>query len=161
MVRTTLGAEVDTTVTVSGSEDVEFLSADSTVTVPAGGSEETIVRPPTGSIYVLLSLRLAVGSVSGSSTGEHGFIVNSESLRIGALAALSNNTDGAAYDLSHIQSATSNQQPIAPGDQTTAVRGLRAGPSNGFLIRYVNSTDASQADNREIRLWLRKIQVSE
>lgn len=161
MVRTTLGAEVDTTVTVSGSESVDQIDASSSTTVSASQGENVIVRPPSGTIYDLLALRLTAEPPAGSSSGNHSITLRSEDLFIGAVDLESFHSDPLEYTSSEIIDASANQVPSSSAAQAQAVRGLRADNSSGFLIRYFNDTDADQTQNRIIRLWVREIQVSD
>jgi len=161
VVRTTLGAEVDTTVTVSGSESVEYIRADSTDTLAADGSESIVVRPPTGFVFELLAYRFEVDAPSSSGSDVHAMILKSESRTIDLLQANSTDTDDIVYKANHIVTGTTKQSPPTATAQALATRGARADSGNGFLIQYFNTSTATQTDSRTIRLWVREIAVSE
>lgn len=159
MVRTSLGAQFTANVDVRGAESVVTVTADSTSNIPAGGELVDIVRPPTGFIYELISLRFVAQPPSGSTTGVHRVTVRPEGAFMFSLLAESNHNDRLALGASAIQQGTSRQSPSSPSAQVQALRGLRAGPATGFKLLYKNATDAAQANTRQVRLWLRRIEV--
>jgi hypothetical protein len=161
MVRTTRGGEVEASVTIEGSESVDFIEADRSTSIPANGQETVTLRPPVGSIYVLISARVTVRPPSDATSGTHVFQIKSENSIINNLTLESDHTDNLIYDNSFIQEGTVNQRPTSPGNQTLAVKGLRADPVNGFAVEYFNLTDAEQTNLRQIRLSVREIQVAE
>lgn len=161
MVRTTLGAEVDTTVTVSGSESVVFLDASQGSTVSANQGENVVVRPQPGFVFELLSLRARIPAVSGTAGSNHFVELRSESQSISSFFARSGGDKVIFYDTSYIRSATIEAQPPSTTAQTLAVRGLRADPSNGYEFRYQNGTSQDQSSSRDYQLWVRRIRVED
>lgn len=161
MVRTTLGAEVETTVTVSGAEAVDFLTLDQSSTVPANTDNVTIARPPDGFIYELVTVRLVADGVSSATSGGHGWALESESLDTVVLKFSSAPTDFVAYNTSTVSKATSRSTPSDPTAQSLLLRGLRFDSTDGLAIRYFNSTNADQTQTRNIEAWVRQIQVAE
>jgi len=161
MVRTTLGAEVETTVTVSGSESVDFLTLDKTSTVSSRSVERTIVTAPAGSVYELVTVKLQASGISAATSGKHGWLVGSDSLSGGILSFNSNAGDDVEYDFSTVRSGTKIQLPSDPAAQSLVLRGLRFDSTDGLNLRYRNDTDADQPGRRNIELWVREIQVSE
>jgi len=161
VVRTTLGAEVETTVTVSGSESVDYLTATQGGTVSANGREDVNIRAPSGSVYELLALVAVIPGIGGTSGQSHELRIRSESEGIKVLTAGSNGPDFIIINDQIVQNATGTQNPSTEIAQQNAVQGLRADSSNGFQLRYVNNTSNDQTGNRIYRLWLREITVSE
>jgi hypothetical protein len=161
MVRTTLGAEVETTVTVSGSESVEYLDATSGGTISANTQETILVRPPAGAIYELLSFKAIAQDFGAASDGEHDITLRSEAERIAALRIQADAANDILYAQSHILRGNLRQDPPDVTAQTLAPRGLRASASNGFEFLYRNQADADQTRDRGIQLWVRKIEVSQ
>jgi len=161
VVRTTLGAEVDTTVTVSGSESVDFLNADRTTNIPSGGAESVTVRPPSGSIYELLGLRLSIDGISGEGATSHFLKVRSEAEIIGVINGSSVGDSDISFRFGYWRTATDNSEPESTTAQTTVIQGLRADDTNGYLVRYDNGTNSAQTATRQYRFWVREIEVSE
>jgi len=161
VVRTTLGADVETTVTVSGSESVDYLDITQTTTVSAGGRENVNVRAPSGAVYELLALVAAIPGIAGTSGKTHELRVKSESEGIKVLTAGSNGPDFITIDNQIVKRATNIQRPSTEIAQQSAVQGLRADSSNGFQFRYLNDTNSDQTGTRTYRLWVRQIRVSE
>jgi len=163
MVRTTLGAEVETSVTVSGSETVDFVAETFTSSLASNATQEIVIRPPSGFLYELRALRFfAFGpSRSGATSGSHKAVLQSETSRINVLSLTSNHDTLLRYENSHITDADISSQPPSTTAQTLAVRGLRADAQSGFLLAYENNTNSSTSETRAIQLWVRQIQVSE
>jgi len=161
MVRTTLGAEVETSVTVSGSESIDFITKDRASTVASGGFDSIIIRPPAGRIYELLGLRVVAPAPNGASSGTHKFTIQSETNQVSPLQGISNHTDPVIYRRAYLKSATDTQDPPDTTAQALAPKGLRADESNGYNLFYKNDTDVAQTGAREQRLWVREIKVSE
>lgn len=159
MVRTTLGAEVSTEVTVAGSESVDFLRVRETGNVSGGTTERTNVRAPAGRVYELLGLRFDVSEVSSTASGQHLVQLQSESESIRALSANSSGSDDVTYTASNFESATSSQSPSTDVAQLLAPRGLRADDTNGYQFSYSNLTGSTQTGARTYRLWVREIKV--
>jgi len=157
MVRTTLGAEVETNVTVAGSESVDFLSVDQSTDVADGTNDVVIVRPPSGFLYELVSLGMLVRSTGG--TGEHRLIVQSEAQRVTILRGVSDGTTTIRYQGGTFSSANIEAIPSSSGQGSQQVRGARIDSGNGLAFEYQNRSGATQTDNRRLRLWVRKIQV--
>jgi hypothetical protein len=160
MVRTTLGAEVDTTVSVSGSESVEFINADLSDTIPAGGQTFIDIRPPDGSIYVLLAMLLDIDDPNGSSTGDHEVRFQSEKAVVELIFAQSDHTERLKYDDKTITFGNLTKLPTGEAAQALATQGPRADDTNGFQLDYRNNTDVDQTSGITFRLWVRKVQVS-
>jgi len=161
VVRTTLGAEVETTVTVSGSESVDYINRDQSTTLPSGGSETIIVRPPTGFVYELLDLSIFIRDVAPASSGTHEFIVSSEAERIDFLKSDGDHTKDLGYRINGLIGGVSVNEPDNTTAQLIAPQGKRADETRGFLIKTFNRTDADQTDTRQYRLWVRQIQVAD
>ncbi len=160
MVRTTLGAEVETSVTVAGSESVETVNIDQDQTLPAGANETLLVRPPSGFIYVLLGVKIFIRGVSGASSDTHQVNLQSEADNISVLEGRSSGEKPIEYQHAHFVSATVSSSPTAPGDSTRSVRGIRASDTAGFVLKYFNPDSQDQTSTRQYRLWVRRIQVS-
>jgi len=161
MVRTTLGAEVETTVTVSGSESVDYLDARRSSTVSANSAELITVRPPAGFVYELITIKLDIRGISGEGSAQHQVGLQSETLGITTLFGRSSGDDRLRYQTSHWANASQSKQPPDVAAAVTAVKGLRADDSNGFQIRYQNQTASDQTGDRIYQLWVRQIEVGE
>jgi len=161
VVRTTLGAEVDTTVTVSGSESTDFIEQTRSTALSAGASETINVRPPTGKIYELLAFRFRALSPGGAAGDRHILFLRSESKAIAVLAGIASGDKELQYNTSFFQDADDTQRPPTAAAQTAAVKGIRADATNGFQVFYQNDTAVSQTNDRETKLWVREIEVSE
>jgi len=161
MVRTTLGAEVETDVTVQGSESAELVNLDQSDTVPGGGSEVVTLRPPAGSIFELLSARVVVRDVSSTASDNHDFTIQTETQDVRVLQARGSADANLSYSKSEITSANVFQLPSSTTAQLLSVRGLRASPQSGIQVEYRNFTSTSQTQDRTYRFAVREIQVSE
>jgi len=161
MVRTTLGAEVETTVTVSGSESVDFIDATQSGTVSAGNTEIATVSAPTGFIYELLALKVTIPIPGSATSGSHDLLLTSQEERINRLFMQSDNTANLTYDNGVISSANTVQKPPNNVSQTLATGGLRADDTNGYRLRYRNGLDVDQPNDRRYKLWARQIEVGE
>lgn len=161
MVRTTLGAEVETEVTVSGSEDVKYVNADSNATIPAGGRETITIRSPTGTVFEMLTVRLRAFGISGQASEDHNLRLRSEAEQIRSLLFISAGDKALEYADSRVASGTISQRPETTTSQTLAVKGLRATDTNGYQVQYRNNTSASQTGRLTVRLWVRQIEVGE
>lgn len=159
MVRTTLGAEVETTVTVSGSESVDFVRADATATLSANNQESVIIRASEGEIYEVISASLQARSVDSQASKTHFIRVKSETQNIVVALGRSNGDSDIKYQRSYWNQADDLAAPEPPGDQTAALRGLRIGSNNGLVIQYKNFTNFDQTTRRRFRFWVRVIQV--
>lgn len=161
MVRTTLGAEVETSVTVQGSESVDFINLDQSTTVPAGQEETITLRPPTGFVYEILTARLQAPAIPGSATNTHDISVQTELETIRVLQLRSDATTKAEYARGFIRSGNQRQNPPTATAQTLAVRGLRASPQAGISVTYRNFSSTDQTAQRRYRFAVRQIQVAE
>jgi len=161
VVRTTLGAEVETSVTVSGSESVDYINRDQTTDLPAGDREVVIVRPPAGFVYELLGLRFLVRDIPAATTGSQEVQVQSEAERIGILAVKGSQSDNLNYTAEGLSGGTVFADPADTTSQILAPRGLRADENRGFRFRTFNRTDADNSVPRQYRLWVRQIQVGD
>jgi len=159
MVRTTLGAEVETNVSVSGSESVTFLEFDQTETVPANTTENATIRAPQGSILELLSLDLFIPNHGTASDGDHRFDLRSESQAIPVLSIVSDAGVNIQYSFSTVNTGNIAQTPSTDVAQGEAVRGIRADENNGFQFNYRNRSSVDQTSRRRYSLWVRQIQV--
>jgi hypothetical protein len=161
MVRTTLGAEVETSVTVQGTESVDFINLDRTTTVAAGEQEEIILAPPTGFVYEILSARLTVPLISSSASSIHELNVSSQVAQIRVLSIQSDSTNRMDYARGFIRDGNQRKHPPTATAQTLAVRGIRASPQAGIAIVYRNFSSTDQTDLRKYRIAVRQIQVGE
>jgi hypothetical protein len=161
MVRTTLGAEVETTVTVSGSESVDFLEIEPTTDIPTGQDERIVIRPPSGALYELIAATLLASSPGGNSTDTHQLTIQSEQKFIALLNIVSSGDKRILFASNVVQDGDVTQTPGSDAAQTVAVRGARAGRQDGFTIRYLNRSGATQTNSRRYRLWVREIEVGE
>jgi len=161
VVRTTLGAEIDTTVTVSGSESVEYLSDDFASPIAANSLMSKVIRPPDRFVYELLSIRLGVGSGTGDSTGTHNMFLRSESAQVSVILGKATGDQPLEYVNNYWNSADISADPDTTAAQVQSPRGVRADPSNGYEIFYINNTANAQNSDVTVRLWLRQIEVSE
>jgi hypothetical protein len=161
MVRTTLGAEVDTTVTVSGSESVNFIEIDQTGSVSPNTAETTLLTAPQGSVIELLGAKLGVRQPSAPTSGTHRLQVRSAVGNIEAVFLESNHNTRLLYDTGLIQFADVRAVPTTEVAQQQAIRGYRADSTNGINLRYVNVTDAAISEKRKYRLWTRQIEVAD
>jgi hypothetical protein len=159
MVRTTLGAEVETNVTVSGSESVEFLEIKRTSDVLTGDREATAVRPPAGSLYELIAASLLVDDPGGNSTDTHRLDVQSESETIPILNIISSGDKQIELINNTVTDGDVNQNPGTDAAQVLTLKGARASNENGYQFRYINKSGATQTGRRRYRLWLREIEV--
>jgi len=160
MVRTTLGAEVETTVTVSGSESVDYLNLDQTSDIPDADSQTTIVRPPSGSVYELLAIILVSTPPSTADSGLHEIQMKSETAEIPLLFMRSDHTTLVRYRRGNINRANLVQQPANDQILIQLLQGLRFDEDNGLEITVSNELNTVQTETREIRLWVREIQVA-
>jgi len=161
VVRTTLGAEVETTVNVSGSEDVDFINADISAPISAGNNVIRTVRPPTGALYELISLRLEAANPGGSSGDSHDITLRTELQGITTLVGVASGDQRLRFNGSFFQDADSVQRPPTPAAQITAIKGSRASETAGFDLRYRNKTAVTQTTDVKIRLWVREITVGD
>jgi hypothetical protein len=161
VVRTTLGAEVDTTVTVSGSESVEYISADFTPPIAANTGVSTIIRPPNRFVYELLSFRMTIDSGTGDASGNHSVLVRSETEQVNILAGKATGDQPLQYDTNYWQAADISADPDTTAAQVQSPRGVRADSGNGYEIFYNNNTANVQNSGIAVRLWLQQIEVSE
>jgi hypothetical protein len=161
MVRTTLGAEVETSVTVQGSEAVDFLEADQSTDVVDTGSDSSIIRAPANRIYELVALKIIIRDPGGTTDGFHRLRVQSESEGIELLRAESDGTTNIIYRSGGYQAANLVSQPTGAGNGSLVVRGARVDETNGLEILYDNRSGATQTRTRLIRVWVREIQVGE
>jgi len=160
MVRTTLGAEVETTVTATGSEGVETINLDDDTTVAAGTSDTKVVRPPTGEVYELQQIRFTYQPTNGTESG-HTVNLRLEGTAVGYGFYGSNPGTAIEYGDSTVKAADVQQLPTDSVSQLLAPRGIRADSSNGYRITYNNTTGADQTALRELKLLVRSIQVGE
>jgi len=161
MVRTTLGAEVETSVTVEGSESVDIVVVTGSGTVAGGSSEEVILRAPAGVIYEILAVNLRVDAVSSTATDIHFVRLQSESKSVNVVQGNSDANTKILYQSSHFTKANQGQRPPDVAAQGPTVSGLRADSSAGFQFQYVNNSSQDHTDARRYKLWLRQIQVGE
>lgn len=161
MVRTTLGAEVETSVTVSGSESVDYINADKSTTLPSGDSESIIIRPPTGFVYEVLTLTFIVPGVSSATSGTQRIDFESEEERISTLTAKASQSNDLTYDSRALTGGSSIEAPPNTTAQIIAPRGLRGDETRGFRFFTQNNTNADNTNERRYRLWVRQVQVSE
>jgi len=160
MVRTTLGAEVETTVTATGSEGVETINLDDDTTVAAGTTDTKVARPPTGEIYELQQIRFKYPATNGTETA-HSVDLGVEGTAAGYGLYASNPGSDITYEDSTLKAADREQVPADSVSQLLAPRGIRADSSNGYRIIYKNLTGADQTALRELRLLVRSIQVGD
>jgi len=161
VVRTTLGAEVETTVTVAGSEELDLITAFESGSVPPLTAENTTITAPSGFIFEVLSAKLLVGAISGAGGNLQRISVRSGGGEITYTEAESKPTSQLLYNAGYWPEADVSSEPAAPGDQTAAVRGIRIDDTVGITLRYNNRTDTAQTGRREYELLVRKIQVTE
>jgi len=159
VVRTTLGAEVDTTVTVSGSESVELVDLTQSGSVSSGNAEVVSLTAPTGFVFEVLSVTLIVRGISGAGGINQKLSIRAGGGKLVIAGATSSPTSPVRYNQSYWIQADVEANPASPGDQTAAVRGTRADDSIGINIRYKNNTDSNQTADREYKLLVRRIQV--
>jgi hypothetical protein len=160
VVRTTLGAEVDTTVTVSGSESVDYLTVDQTNDLGSGNTRLTTIRPPAGNVYELLGIRLTCNVPGTASSGSHGFDVESETAAVRLLDLKSDHTKQVEYSRGEVTAANKTALPKSAVAQVQVLKGLRFDENNGLDISYTNNLDITQTRDRFIRVWVRQIEVS-
>jgi len=160
MVRTTLGAEVETTVNVTGAESVEFIRSDIGGPIPDGSEASAVIRPPTGFLYELISIRLFAPNPGGTSSGTHELRVRTESKQIGILLGTASGDKRLFFNQNIWVDADDRQRPFNQAGQTTAVAGGRASETAGITVRYLNRSTVSQSSDITVRLWVRKIQVA-
>jgi len=163
MVRTTLGAEVETTVTVSGSETVDFISEGFSSSVASGDNQLITIRPPAGFIYELRAFNFFAlnPASSGATTGTHQMRLKSESKQVTVLTLEASHNKLLRYQNGHAADADVSENPPATTAQTNVVKGLRAGAQNGYQIEYKNRTDSSTSELRRVKLWVRQIEVAQ
>jgi hypothetical protein len=161
VVRTTLGAEVETTVSVSGSEGVAREFLDQSTSLADNTTEIVSVAPPSGVVYELLALKVSVRGVSGATGNDHRVEVAHEATGQTVLTMTSNPTDRIDYRDNIVNTATRTQRPSTEIAQLMTVRGLRADSTRGFRIAYRNRTGLSQTQTRQYRFVFREIQVEE
>jgi len=161
VVRTALGAEVETSVSVQGSESVRFIDATQTGTVSSGGSESVVVTAPPGTVLELLGLTVVVQLPSSATAGDHTVDILSDTKQIVVLLMRSDSTARIFYGTGFIQEANLISDPPTVRAQQEAIRGYRVDDTNGLEIVYSNQLDAAQSDDRQYKLWAREIQVAE
>ncbi len=161
MVRTTLGAQVETNVTVTGSESVEYLDFSQSGNVPDGSLEQTVVRASPGTIFEFINLDVTIPSPGGTSTDTHSLAVVTESPNVNVLFARSDGATPVGYRRNFISSGNDIQDPPTAAAQSLAIRGLRADENNGILLIYSNKSGATQTSDRTYKLSVRVIQVKE
>jgi len=160
MVRTTLGAEVETTVTVSGSEAVDFVSVDSTPNLADGDEEVIVFRPPDGVIYEVMGLRFDALSPSGSDTGDHGFRLRFEGQDINILHIRASGNKRCQTLNGEAAFADVFALPPDPAAFQAQTHGMRLDSTGGLQLRYRNRSGAIQGNRREVRFAVRAITVS-
>jgi hypothetical protein len=160
MVRTTLGAEVDTTVTATGSEGVDIINLDDDTTVADGTADTKVVRPPTGEVYELQQIRFRYRATNGAGF-EHTVSFGLEGTTVGYGFYASNPGTDIRYGNSTVRAADRTQRPADSVSQLLAPRGIRADSSTGYQIIYNNVSGADQTAPRELQLLVRSIQVGE
>lgn len=161
MVRTTLGAEVDTTVTVSGSESVDFVDLSQTSTLTAGSEETVRLTAQSGTVIETLGFKLAAPQVSAATSGFHFAQLQVGGIGIRALNLNSLNDAGLNYQTGAIQTANNGGSPSDPSAQQQAPLGLRADNVSPITIKYSNQLDVDQTNSRTYQFALRVITVSE
>jgi len=161
VVRTTLGAEVETSVTVSGSESVDFVKSKQTANISDGDNETVTIRAPTGTVYEVITAVVIARGISGQGSGSHRILVRSQTQKINILNGATDGDKDLLYLEENFRPSVNSQRPSTETAQLFAVKGVRIDDTNGLQFKYINNTGATQTTAREYTLWVREIQVGE
>jgi len=153
-------SELSTGVRTYQAESAEWISADQTASLASNANETVNVRAPSGYIYELVGLYLAVLPPDGATSGTHEFYVYTEAAGVTLLLGESNYNSMLSYDYNHWRNADVTALPPSDISQLMIIRGVRLDNSTGVGVRYRNLTDVSQNKERLIRMHVRKIKVS-
>ena len=161
MVRTTLGAEVETTVSVQGAEQLKIIDATITSDIPNTVKETVIVRSNTGTVFNVRGIRVTTGSPGGQSSKQHDVFLKVEGTAINQLTATASGDKPIAINDNIIQDADKDKVPSTEQAQATVLQNLTADDSNGLSIEYRNISGATQTNRILIQVLVREVRVSE
>jgi len=152
MVRTTVGTIAEATISAQRAESVTPISANQTSTVSSGGSAQTTVTAPTGTVLEILGLQIIIDPPPGASTGDHIFFIRGPNLEVRYLACRSGFSTAIEIKDNRIFTADQTQEPSTEGGQRGQIRSIRCDDTNGVVFKYTNRTDVDQTNDREIRI---------
>jgi hypothetical protein len=111
---------------------------ESSTTVAAGGSEQTTILAPAGTMVSLTGMSFSVARPTGATSGTHSVRVYQYAYTV--LMELASTAAEYNADL---------QMPLST--VLAAIKGVTIDAATGIIVVYSNNTDASQTNKRMIR----------
>lgn len=113
-------------------------------------SEDTYISPPIGKLWRILNMFLYCRNPLGATFGEHSYTLRSGDINI----ILGESVFGSniLWDYMGWQLADSRQEPDSNIGAQYALDNIHLTPDNQLRIRYINNTDSTQVEARDIRL---------
>jgi hypothetical protein len=150
MVRTTVGTIAEAEISVQQAEDVARVDATQTTTVLAGDNEETDIDAPSGTLIDVSNFEFVVEPPSGASSGTHRILIRGPSRNNLYILAESNFDTRIQVVTNTISTADTSRLPGTAAAQQANILALAMDDTNSINLRYDNSTDVDQTNERRI-----------
>ena len=116
--------------------------------------EDTYISPPIGKLWKILNMFLYCRNPLGATFGEHTYVIKSGTINI----VMGESVFGSnlLWDYCGWEIANSSQKPGASIDAQYALNNIYLTNDNKLTIKYINNTDATQVEARDIRVSVKE-----
>lgn len=139
------------TVAVSNRPEIHQFNLNQTADVASGGSQQTDLFAPSGSIYKVRGHFFRADPPSTAASGGHEVFLGATN-SVGMLKGLSNYNTKLHWVCSRWKSADTEQAPSGEAAAIEALRSVRATENESLYYNYRNNTDVTQTNNRTISI---------
>jgi len=124
--------------------------------VASGTAERVVINPPAGKLWILLAIRMWTDADADATSGNHhmGILGQTEQPRYCSYG--SDYATRVLIDANTIRDANSETLPPNEASLTNMLNNIILTPDEGITLKYDNSTDAAQENDR---IW--KLRVLE
>jgi len=150
MVRTTVGTIAEAELSVQESESVIQIAADQTATLSSSSSQTTTIKAPSGTVIRILAVRFVAPPPSAATSGNHTLRILGAGTKTRYLVAQSDSNTQIILNDRIVSKANSAAEPSTEAAQATTLGAIRADDTVGVQFKYINGTDASQTQTRDI-----------
>lgn len=122
--------------------------------IPPFTPEDTYISPPTGKLWKILNVFLYCRNPLGAAFGVHSYTLTSGEINI----MLGESVFGSnlLWDYCGWETADSKQKPDTNIGAQYALNNIYLTDDNQLTVRYINNTDATQVEARDIRISVKE-----
>lgn len=146
----------DNTITIQQRPGIVSLDESQTGDVAAGETEVVSVYAPTDAIYEAEAMQLVCNPPGGATSGAHSFAIRPAGTFIESMRGQSNYDSGLTFNRGIWTAADKLQYPQTEAAQVAVIDSMVADENDPLEIRYINQSDATQSNERRIRLLVKE-----